>query len=217
MRDCEATGDSTRRRFLAGTAVAGAIGLAGCGSLGGTDVDKTTVPPGTDTLPTPVRGDPDADVTVMAFEDYVCGHCASYVTETFPDLVSEYIEPGQIRYEHHEFPLPLSDEFWRAPNAARAVQDTVGEEAYWEYSKALYENQDDLGADLYETLAEQVGADADTVRTAAVEEEYDATVVADREYGQSLGVEATPTIFVDGSTTSGYGFDTVAQAIDDAL
>jgi|AntRauTorcE11898_2_1112593.scaffolds.fasta_scaffold16077_2 protein-disulfide isomerase len=217
MRDFDSTDYSTRRRFLAGTAVAGAIGLAGCGNLGGTDIDKTTVPPGTDTLPTPVLGDPDADVTVMAFEDYVCGHCASYVTGTFPDLLSEYVEPGRIRYEHHEFPLPLSDESWRAPNAARAVQDTVGAEAYWEYSKALYENQGDLGADLYETLAEQVGADPDTVRTAAVEEAYDATIVADREYGRSLGVDSTPSIFVDGSATRGYDFDTVAQAIDDAL
>ncbi|QCC51245.1 DsbA family protein [Halapricum salinum] len=217
MRDYEATGRSTRRRFLAGTAVAGAIGLAGCGNLGGTDVDKTTVPPDVETLPTPVLGDPDADVTVMAFEDYVCGHCASYVTETFPELLTEYIEPGTIRYEHHDFPLPLSDESWRAPNAARAVQDTVGVEAYWEYSTALYANQNDLGPDLYETLAEQVGADPETVRTAAVEEEYDATVVADRGYGRSLDVDSTPTIFVDGSMVQGYGYDTVAQAIDDAL
>lgn len=206
---------TTRRRFLAGAAVAGSAGLAGCGVLDSTET-KTTVDPDAETLPTLVRGDPDADVTVMAFEDYDCGHCATFVLEHFPSLVSEYIEPETIRYEHHDFPLPLSDESWRAPNAARAVQDTVGEEAFWEFSHELYRNQSDLGPSLYETVAEEVGADPETVRTAAVDETYEATVVADKQYGESLGVEATPTILVNDSTLDRYDFETISQAIEEA-
>lgn len=212
----------TRRQFLASAAVTGAVGLAGCGESGNgdtpvpTDTD-TPVPTDTETLPTPVLGDPDADVTVMAFEDYVCGHCARYVLQEFPNLVAEYIEPGTIRYEHHDFPLPLSDESWRAPSAARAVQDTVGKSAYWEYSQRLYANQSELGPDRYAEVAEQVGADPKTVRTAAVEERYEATVRADRQDGLDRGVEGTPTVFVDGSAVEGYGFETISQAIEDAL
>ncbi|QSG11452.1 Protein-disulfide isomerase [Halapricum desulfuricans] len=207
---------TTRRGFLVSGAVAGSVGLAGCGALsrGGT---KTTVDPDAETLPAPVRGDSNADVTVMAFEDYVCGHCATFVLDHLPDLISEYVEPGTVRYEHHDFPLPLSDESWRAPNAARAVQDTVGEDAFWEFSHGLYENQSDLGPSLYETLAEEVGADPETVRSAAVDETYETTVVADRQYGDSLGVDSTPTVFVNGNALGRYDFETVSQAVDDAL
>lgn len=217
MTHRDSAGRSTRRQFLAAGTVAGVMGLAGCGALGGGGSDRTTVPDDAETLPTPVLGDPDADVTVMAFEDYVCGHCRSYVLEEFPRLESEYIEPGTIRYEHHEFPLPMNQESWRAPNAARAVQDTVGDEAYWQFSHTLFENQDRLGPSLYEEVAAQVGADPGTVRTAAVEEHYETTVVADRQYGESLGIRGTPAIFVDGSKTSGYGFGTIKAAIEDAL
>jgi protein-disulfide isomerase len=206
----------TRRGFLAGVSAAGTVGLAGCSVIGGSE-DVPTADPDAETLPTPVLGDPDADVTVMAFEDYVCGHCASFVLEELSQLETEYIEPGTIHYEHHDFPLPLSDESWRAPNAARAVQDTVSEEAYWEFSHKLYENQSDLGLSLYESLAEEVGADPETVRTAAVEEEYEATILADREHGEGLDVEATPTVFVNGSAVADYRFSTIEQAIEDEL
>lgn len=207
----------TRRQYLASVAVTGTVGLAGCGGSEETGNEETPVPTDTETLPTPVLGDPDADVTVLAFEDYVCGHCGSYVLEEFPDLVTEYIDPGTIRYEHHDFPLPLSDESWRAPSAARAVQDSVGESAYWTYSQRLYANQSELGPELYASLAETVGADPETVRTAAVEERYETTVRADRQAGRDRGVEGTPTVFVDGSAVEGYGFETISQAIEDAL
>lgn len=207
---------TTRRRFLAGGAVAGTAGLAGCGALNSGET-KTTVGPDAETLPTPVRGNPDADVTVMAFEDYACGHCAAFVLDYLPNLISEYIEPGTIRYEHHDFPLPLSNESWRAPSAARAVQDTAGADAFWEFSHRLYKNQSDLGPSLYETLAEAVGADPKTVRSAAVDETYGTTVVADKQFGKSLGVDSTPTVFVNGTALDRYDFETISQAIDDAL
>jgi len=217
---------TTRRGFLAGATAVGSAGLAGCGILGGDgdpgpiyepDVSTETVTPDSDgLLPTPVLGDHDADVTVMVFEDYACGHCGTYVTEHFPQLGSEYIDPGTIRYEHHDFPLPLNEESNRAPNAARAVQDTVGSAAYWEYSQRLYRNQSDLGPDRYASLAEEVGADPDFVRNAAINKRYSETIQADKQYGESLNVDSTPTVFVNESAVAGYDFDTVSQAIDDA-
>ena len=217
---------TTRRGFLAGGAVIGSAGLAGCGILGGgdesvsiyePDVPTDTATPDSDgLLPTPVLGNPEADTTVLAFEDYVCGHCATYVTDHFSKLGPEYLDPETIRYEHHDFPLPLSAESNRAPNAARAVQDTVGSAAYWEYSQRLYRNQSDLGPDLYASLAEKVGADPDVVRDAAVNQRYSETIQADKQYGKSLNVDSTPTIFVNGTTLSGYDFETISQAIDDA-
>jgi protein-disulfide isomerase len=92
----------------------------------------------------------------------------------------------------------------------------VGPDAYWRFSQSLYANQSDLGPDRYATLAEEVGADPQTVRTAAVEQTYETTVRADRQRGDELGVDSTPTVFVDGTAVGGYGFDAISQAIEDA-
>lgn len=205
---------STRRAFLGGLAVAGSAGLAGCSALSGDRPSAPTIDPETETLPTPVRGDPDADVTVAAFEDYACGHCATYVLEELPTVVADYVKPGIIRYEHYDLPLPLSQESLRAPSAARAVQDTVGLDAYWEFSHALFENQGRLGLSLYEELAGDVGADPEFVRTAAEERRYDATVAESRQYGMDQGIDATPSVVVNGQLLDSYAADAIAEAIE---
>ena len=222
----DAAPTSTRRRYLAGVAAAGVAGLAGCGDSSGNgtattlDPDEAGEPVTTaenGLLPAPTLGPEDAPVTVMAFEDYACPHCRDYSLETFPDIRSEYIDAGDVRYEFHDLPIPVNQESQRAASAARAVQDTVGNGAFWAYSKSLFENQSDLGPSKYADLASPVGADPDTVRTAAVERSYQATVQADRQRGVDLGISGTPGIVVNGSILEGYSYETVSSAIDDAL
>ncbi|MUV90302.1 thioredoxin domain-containing protein [Halapricum sp. CBA1109] len=219
----------TRRRFLAGAATATAIGVAGCGGDGSDtedDPDDGTDPTTTAAAPTnagvldpPVAGNPDADVTVMVFEDYACPHCADYSLNVFPEIRSQYIDTGEIRYEFRDFPIPVSAESSRAASAARAVQDTVGDAAYYTYAKQLFENQSDLGLDTYESEANDIdGADPAAIRAAGAEESYSATVQADRQRGIEMGVGGTPEVFVDGSIVEGGAtVDSISSAIEDAL
>jgi protein-disulfide isomerase len=220
----------TRRRFLAGSAAAGVAGLAGCGALNANESAPDTETPGdsgtdeerpteaADTLPAPSLGPEDAPVTVLAFEDYACPHCREYSLEVFPEIKSEYVDSGDVYYEFHDLPIPVTEQSEPAASAARAVQDTVGVEAFWTYSKSLFENQNSLGPDTYADLAAAVGADPETVRTAAVERRYADTVQADRAAGIERGISGTPGIIVDGGDPLGsYAVETVTGAIEDAL
>jgi protein-disulfide isomerase len=235
----------TRRGFLAATGAVSLAALAGCGGgssetettpaggdgttpAGGdgttttSEMETTTTDPtttaGGGTLSAPALGPEDAGVTVMSFEDYACPHCKTYSLDVFPEIKSQFVDAGQIRYEFHDLPIPVADPAsYTAANAARAVQDTVGDEAYFSFSKGLFENQGDLGPDLYGTLASDVGADPGTVRTAAAERRYQETVQADRQRGVEMGVQGTPAIFVDGTLVEGYSLDRVTGAIEDAL
>ncbi|GGM73466.1 protein-disulfide isomerase [Halarchaeum rubridurum] len=230
----------TRRDVLATAGALGAGLLAGCtssgdgggGESGGStttrdllDVDVPDDPDveTVDSLPTPVRGDPDAAVTVQAFEDYACPHCATYSTEVVPRLVESYIEPGEVRYEHHDFPLPVSEEWsWAAANAARAVQDALDDAAFFEYTATLFAHQDAYvgagatGYDYLGTVADDLGADATAVVRAAKGGAYDPVIEADFETGREMGVQGTPTVFVDGEKTGDPGYDAISSAIDDA-
>lgn len=214
----------TRRAFVAGGA-AFAAGIAGCLSGGaeskspnelGTIAESAT--PGPERpLPVPVAGDPEADVTVAVFEDYACPHCGDYSLDVFPQLASEYLEPGTVRYEFHDFPIPVNETVsWEAANAARAVQAAAGSQAYFEYSEALFANQSSLGPETYATLADDVGVDGPTVREAATGRKYDPTVSGDKQRGVDRGVTGTPTVFVDGTAVSEPSYDAISDAIESA-
>jgi protein-disulfide isomerase len=194
---------STRRAVL-GTSAA-ALSLGGC--LGATG-------PG-ERLPPPVAGDPDADVTVAVYEDFACPHCKTFTEEEFPVIQSEYIDPGRIRYEHHDFPIPVHPEHsWDAANAARSVQARDGD--FWAYAKGLFANQSSLGPPLYEQLANQQELNGDGVRTDAADRRYRNTVRGDRSDGQDRGVGGTPAAFVNGEQVPASAAE-IGAAIDAQL
>ncbi|WP_146417236.1 DsbA family protein [Haloarcula hispanica] len=212
----------TRRGLLAATV--GAIGaMAGCagGSSESESAGTTETPtplPG-QPLSTPVAGDPEADVTVAVYEDYACPHCATYSESVFPQLRDDYLADGTVRYEHHDFPIPVDEEIsWQAASAARAVQDNVGDGAFFTYSKRLFANQNQLGPDTYAELTEGLDVDGETVRAAATGELYRPTVSSDRDAGIDRGVQGTPTMFVNDERVewSEIAYEPVRSAIEAA-
>jgi len=239
----------SRRRALAGLG-GGTVGLlAGCtgtsngdggdGDTGGSDGDGSDGDDGSDgggsggegptpraqRLSPPVKGDPDAPVTLAVFEDYACPHCADYNVEGFPELDEAYVASGDIRYEHRDLPIPVADPgSFQAANAARGVQDRHGDEAFWEYAAVLFERSGDITSqapDLFGTIADEQGYDGEEIREAAVERVYEATVQGDREEAVDIGAEATPAFVLDGEiVASGFGSETVdavSAAIEEAL
>jgi protein-disulfide isomerase len=212
----------TRRGLLAATA--GTVGaLAGCS--GGSSQSEpsgsteTATPAPGQPLSTPVAGDPGADVTVAVYEDYACPHCATYAESVYPRVREDYLADGAIRYEFHDFPIPVDETVsWQAASAARAVQDTAGAAAFFTYSERLFANQNQLGPDTYAELTEGLEVDGETVRAAATGELYRPTVSGDREAGIDRGVQGTPTVFVDDEPVewSEIAYEPVRSAIEAA-
>ena len=243
------TDRSTRRQLLAaaaaGTALlAGCIGDSGDGD-GGNDTgngdsgDDAGAPDGNTTNSTdaddtgettaatvPVRGDPEAPVTLEVYEDLGCPACRSYVQNGLPELEAGYIDEGRIRYEHRDFPVtgPAAEQ---AASAAREVLARHGNDAFWEFVSAVFANQGRLRSnppDLFEELAGNLGFDADAVATAGQERSHQSVVDRDVTRGEELGVEGTPSFVVDGRLVDPGGartiedvVDAVADALDTAL
>ena len=178
----------TRRSVLA----TGFVGLAGC--LGGGDVE-----PGSEEtdLGVPTIGDPDAPITVEVYEDFSCGFCQQFKRQLFPVIETRWIEPGEVRYERRDFPIPV--DAWSVPvaNAARAVQDTEGDEAFFTFTDEAYEYLGQYSYDRLATIADELGYDGAAVRSAAEEERYQTSIDADHARGESLGVGGTPTVVVE--------------------
>ncbi len=214
--------DQTRRALLVGVAGGGIVGTAGC--LGDDDPDTGTYdceleePDAPEGTFRPTIGDPDADVVVQAFEDFTCGGCATYKLQQFPSIKEEYIDPGTIRYEHWDFPIPV-DEDWAVPvaSAARGVGDREGHEAFFEFASTVYESHPNYDLETIGDAAEAAGADPCSAIVDAQFETYAATVDEDKDAGITRGVGGTPTVFVNDEEVDTPTADDIADAIDDAL
>lgn len=209
--------ERTRRAYLAAAGVglgatAGCLGGGSSGANGCTIEDEPTV----SELPAPTLGASDAGVTVMAFEDYACPHCATYSLEVLPRLRSEYVDPGVVSYEFHDFPIPVDEQWsWQAASAARGVQDEMDDAAFFEYAHTLFENQGSFSAGLVTDLANDVGAPGCAIQADAVNETYRPVVEADRQRAVDLGAQGTPAVYVDGRPVSPT-YDAIASAIENA-
>ncbi|KDE58987.1 hypothetical protein EL22_00945 [Halostagnicola sp. A56] len=213
--------DISRRRFAA-TALAGTgIAVAGCLDSNTGNIDGEFELEGESALPVPVAGDPDADVTVMVFKDFGCGGCARYTLEDelnmYPRLKESYIDPGEIRYEFHDFPIPANPDWsWEIANAARSVQDQGDDEAFWQFETNIYEAFGSYSLDVVESVANEAGVDGEQVVTDTEDGAYRDELETEKERASNAGIEATPTVIVDNEQVE-LSYDSIESAIEDAL
>ena len=211
--------ERTRRAVLAGLSAGGVVGVAGCLGDDAPDTpeyDCDAEPASPDLEYRPVLGDPDSDVVVQVFEDFTCGVCADFKLEEFPAVREAHIDTGAVRYEHWDFPIPV-DEDWAVPvaSAARGVGARQGDEAFFAFTGTVYEFHGSYGHEAIGYAAEEAGADPCAAIADAEARSYEPALMSDREEGVSIGVEGTPTTFVNGEVVNSNA-EAIADAIESA-
>ena len=167
-------------------------------------------------LPTegrPVRGNPEAKVTIVNFDDLECPYCARMNAEFFPDTLDRY--KGLVKFVYLDYPLVQIH-----PWAMHAAVDanclaTQNATAYWNYVDYLHTHGDDVSgpaqdaaksAAMLDKLASQEGTrehvDA-TQLNACLAKQDDHGIIAEMRAGDRAGVNATPTFFVNGERWAG--------------
>lgn len=150
-------------------------------------------------LPTegaPVWGEVDAPVTVQVFADLRCGYCA----RGHQTLETMMAERQGVRVLYRFWPLSDDAEL-RAAHTALVAAQAQGK--FWEYLEKIYEAKGEFGEDRLEAIATQVGLDVTRWQDDR-DAEYTAQVLArDRAIGQGVGVQGTPTYFVNGQRVVG--------------
>ncbi|WP_331235667.1 DsbA family protein [Natronorarus salvus] len=203
----------TRREVLLAVGAAGTVGTAGClGDDGGAEGDCSGEQREVDV---PAMGDPDSGIEVEVYEDFACPSCRTYELDVAPEIKDRYVEPGEISYHTHDFPIPVDDTWsWKVPNAALAVLEDAGEEAYVDFGAEVYELQGEYEADSLAALAASHGADEATVREAIDEEPFCEQIVESRQAGIDRGVEGTPTVVVNDEFLEEWSVEAVSDAIE---
>ena len=159
----------------------------------------------------PSRGKTDAPVTVVMFSDFQCSHCAA----THPVLqrvMAEYAD--KIRFVVRNFPLEqIHPNAFRAAIAAQAAN---AQGKFFDYIELLYANQDKLDEASLKKYAAQVGLNQKQFDLDLGSEKFASVVRRDLEDGAKYGVNATPTIFVNGVKVRSITPQGIRRAIDRA-
>ena len=175
----------------------------------------------------PVRGNKDAKVVVINYDDFECPFCSRMHQTLFPGLLKEYGD--RVEFIYKDFPL-LEMHPWAMHAAvdANCLAAQSGD-AYWDFADYLHANQKDVSAAkdrdgqfaVLDRLAMDQAAkhklDAGKLQ-ACVKAQNEDAVKASLKEGEALGVEATPTLYINGEKMDGVQpIGDLRAALDRAL
>jgi protein-disulfide isomerase len=145
----------------------------------------------------PVKGSPDALVTMVEFSDYQCPFC-SRADATVKKLQEEY--GNKLRVVMKQNPLSFHP---RAKPAALGALAAGEQGKYWEYHDKLFANARALeDADL-EKYASEIGLDVARWKKDLSKESFQQIITRDQSLAGQLGANGTPAFFINGRLLSG--------------
>jgi len=147
----------------------------------------------------PFLGPEDAPVTIIMFSDFQCVYCQKWYIQTLKPLLSAY--PDQIRFVYRDF--PLSSIHPSATTAAEAANCAGDQDKYWDFFDQVFTSTVSLGDQAIQNHATAIALDMDTFNQCLASHKYQAEVEADFTYAVNLGVQSTPTFFVNGLAVVG--------------
>jgi len=171
----------------------------------------------------PLRGNKDGKVTIVNFDDFQCPFCARMHATMFPGLLAAYGD--RVRIVYRDFPLvEIHPWSMHAAVDANCLADQ-NNDAYWDFADYAHGNQKALGGrNPQEAFANLDGAvkdlgtkyhlDVDKL-LACVKTQDESAVRASMAEAEKLGVDSTPTLFINGERFTGAVPDTDMHAIID--
>lgn len=144
-------------------------------------------------------GDSDAPVEIIEFADFQCPFCRQFWGTSYQQLMSEFVEPGQVAFYFHHMAF-LGPESVRAAGAAECADDQGDFETYHDILFALQgpENQGYLTFDQLEAFAEQADLEPTAFSECVRTSRNETAVRIETTNASEAGINSTPTLFVDG-------------------
>jgi protein-disulfide isomerase len=154
----------------------------------------------------PTLGPSEAPVTLIEFADFQCPFCKKFQDEVFPQLKSRYTDTGKAKFIFQDFAF-LGEESLQAAAAAKCAAD---QQQFWPYHDLLYakqgsENSGTFSNTALKSFAQQLGLNQAEFNQCVDSGKYTQAVQDETTAGQSFGVSATPTLFINGQKYEGVG------------
>jgi protein-disulfide isomerase len=175
----------------------------------------------------PSRGNKDAKVVVVNFDDFQCPFCSRMHQTLFPELLKEYGDRVQFVYKDY----PLSEIHPWAIHAAVDANCLAAQnnDAYWDFADHIHANQREVSSEkgrdaqfaVLDRLALEQGQKHNLDQPklqACVKAQNEGAIKASMKEAEGVGVNATPTLFVNGEEMDGaLPISELRAALDSAL
>jgi protein-disulfide isomerase len=167
-------------------------------------------------------GAADAPVQIEVWEDFQCPFCARWTAAVKPALVEQYIRPGVARLTYRPLAFLGEESRWAAVAADLAMEQN----RFWALHDRLYANHlgENVGSYSLErilAMAEAAGLDMepfmDGLTLDKARERFAALEARSRADASLLGINATPSVVVNGRLLESPDYDTIAAAVEAAL
>ena len=161
----------------------------------------------------PIRGNPDAKVTVINFDDLECPYCARMHLSLFPDTIEHYKD--KVRFIYKDYPLTQIHPWAMHASVDANCLAAQSGDVYWTYVDYLHAHGDEIsGADrdpaksfaALDRIARQEATisklDTPKLDTCLAKQD-EAQVRASGLEAEALRIDGTPALFVDGERIDG--------------
>lgn len=156
----------------------------------------------------PVKGNPDAEVTIVEFSDFQCPFCLRFYDQTLPLIQKNYIDTGKIKFVYRDFPIDNLHPNARPAHIAAECADEQGK--FWDYHDILFERVDEwqrlpmtnLG-DKFVAYADELELEQSSFISCLESPTIAQEVQTDYLDGGRYGVTGTPAFFV-GTEKDGF-------------
>lgn len=141
---------------------------------------------------TATRGNRNAKTFLVEFSDFQCPAC-----KNFKPIIDEIVNQNEdnIVFAYRHFPL---DQHKYALKAAQAAEAAGDQGKFWQMYELLFDNQDKFSDGIFAELAKKLDLDMDKFNQAMDDPQIKAKILNDRNYGEKIGVGATPTFYLNG-------------------
>lgn len=164
----------------------------------------------------PSLGAPNAPVTMVEFFDPECEACRAF-NPTIKKILKDY--EGKVRLVVRYMPLHGNSLL-----AAQVIEAAGEQGKFWQMQDLLLQRQPEWGEKpnepqtaLFEKYAAEIGLNVEQLRAAIADSRYLPKIERDKADGQSIGVRATPTIFVNGRQLLAIDEQLLKSMIDEEL
>lgn len=160
----------------------------------------------------PVYGNASSPIVVLEFSDLQCPACKS-ANPSLSRIKKEF--KGQIQFKYMHFPLSNLHQYAQKASEAAECANDAGK--FFEYIDAAFAVSPDLRRSELILVAESLGIPQSNF-TACLDSGWKSNFVAmDAREGERMGVQGTPTIFVNGKQAKDWEYLTLSTMIEDAL
>lgn len=154
-------------------------------------------------LPTDhVLGDPKAPVTIIEYASLTCSHCAHFHTQILPEIKKKWIDTGKVKLVYRDFPLD------QVAVKAAQIAECAGNDRFFPVLDIIFRGQPTwaTAADPIAELGKPLriaGLGENEIKACLADDAKLNAVLSDYRSGETLGVSATPTLFIGGQLYRG--------------